>query len=68
MIPGTLVTNRCFLDLYPEIESIDRGVPDDGVPFNSFGIILSPPNGAWIKWMVNGKIGWSNWTFLSDVP
>ena len=68
MIPGTLVTNRCFLYLHPTLETINRGAPDNEVPFNSIGIILSPPNGAWIKWMVNGKIGWSNWTFLSDVP
>ena len=68
MIPSNLVTNRCFLYLHPTLETINRGAPDNEVPFNSIGIILSPPNGAWIKWMVNGKIGWSNWTFLSDVP
>lgn len=25
----------------------------------SIGVILEPPIGAWVKWFVQGRIGWS---------
>jgi len=67
MNKGDLVKSRCFLYLYPTAERVNRGVPDDGVPMNSTGILITSPhpiNGTWVKWMVNGRVGWSNFTLM----
>lgn len=67
MSPGDLVTNRCFLDLYHRAESVNRRAPDDGIPMGSVGIILAPTDGTWVKWMVGGKVGWSDFTLLQVI-
>jgi hypothetical protein len=67
MKPGDLVVLSCesYLNLFLTIESIrNYQPPPHGIPSGSIGIILSPPDRGWIKWMVNEKIGWSNWAFL----
>ncbi len=64
MKPGDMVKNRCFLDFYPTAKSVNYGIPDDDVPTGCVGMILSPPDGTWVKWMVNGKVGWSDWNYL----
>ena len=67
MNPGDMCRNRCFLDFYPTAESVNRRIPDDGIPMGSIFIILTPPNGTWIKVLSTGRIGWVNWTFLEDI-
>lgn len=71
MVPGDLVRSMCFLYLHSSADSVNRGVPDDGVPMNSTGILITPPNprinGNWVKWMVNGKVGWSNFTLMEVI-
>ena len=67
MIPGDLVKNLCFLDFYPTAEHVNQRLPDDGIPMNSIGMIVKPPDGTWVKWLVNGRVGWSNWTFMQVV-
>ena len=62
-----MVKTLCFLDFYPTARSVNYRIPDGNVPKNTIGIILTHPNGTWIKWLVNGKVGWSNFTFLSEV-
>ena len=67
MVPGVLVRNRCYMDFYPTAESVNRRIPDDGIPIGSLLTIISPPNGTWIKVLCDGKIGWVNWTLLVEV-
>lgn len=64
MKPGDLVTNMVFLDLYLDLES---GELLGEVSKESIGIVMSPRDGLWVKWFVNGQIGWSNWTLLREV-
>lgn len=70
MKPGDLVIQNqsSFLNLHLTVESVRTFKPPPRkIPYDSIGIILSPPNGTWIKWMVDGKVGWSNWTFLREL-
>jgi len=65
MGPGDLVRNRCFTNLYRNVVERPRtGVP---IPTGSSGIIISIPNGTWVKWVVNGNLGWSYGKFLEVV-
>ena len=69
MKPGDMVINELpDLHLWPTTESARTfEIPPYEVPYESIGVILSPTNGTWVKWMVNGNIGWSNFTFLKEV-
>ena len=67
MVPGVLVRNRCYMDFYPTAESVNRGIPKEGIPRDSISTVLTPPNGTWIKVLCDGKIGWVNWTLLLEV-
>ena len=69
MKPGDMVINELpELHLWPTPEASVTLVAEPGeVPYGSIGVILSPTNGAWVKWMVNGEVGWSNFTFLREV-
>jgi hypothetical protein len=67
MIPGALVKNLCFTNFYSTANRINKHLPDDGIPFNSLMLIISPPDGTWIKVAFNGKIGWVNWNYLEEI-
>lgn len=69
MKPGDMVINELpDLHLWPTTEPASTfEIPPYDVPYGSIGVILSPTNGTWIQWMVNGKIGWSHFTFLKEV-
>ena len=67
MKPGDLVQVQLNLHFYSTTSRVNKQLPDDLVHKGTTGIILSPPNGTWIKWMVNGKIGWSNWNLMEKI-
>lgn len=70
MKPGDMVINELpELHLWPTPESTRTFETEPGeVPYGSIGVILSPTSGTWVRWMVNGKVGWSNFSFLKEVP
>lgn len=58
--PGALIEATVPLNLYA---SADDVFADYVVPKGSIGIILETPdflNLSYVKWFVNGQVGWSN--------
>jgi len=71
MKPGDLVivTITNYLMLHHTVKSVRTfDPPPREITRGSIGIILSPPQGTWINWMVNGQVGWSNQVFLEELP
>lgn len=66
---GDLVRNICFTNLYRSIDHVNHPISETDVPIpiGSPGFIISIPNGTWVKWVVNGNIGWSYGKFLEVV-
>jgi hypothetical protein len=73
MLPGSLAKNLCFTNFYSTVSFVAEDdwsfqyLPDDGIPIGSSLLIVSPPNGTWIKVLYNGKIGWVNWNYLEEI-
>ena len=67
MNPDSLAKNLCFTNFYSTVNKVHKHLPDDGIPIGSSLLIVSPPNGTWIKVLYNGKIGWVNWNYLEEI-
>lgn len=67
MKPGDMVRTIVWLDFYPSVEHVNKMLPADAIESFTLGMVISPPNGTWIKWLVNGKVGWSNHNFLEVI-
>ena len=67
MIPGDLVKSTKLISFYLTADDVNRNVPNEGVAKNTLGIVVSPPDGTWVKWMANGRLGWSNHNYLEKV-
>jgi len=62
--PGDLVRTQANLHFYSTTSRVNKQLPDDLILKGTTGIIISPPNGTWIKWLVEGKVGWGNWSMM----
>lgn len=70
MQPGTLVRNYLNLPMFsdPVNTAIPPIIPD--VPALSRGIVLEEKrtgNYKWVRWLVNGHVGWSNADYVMKV-
>jgi len=67
MKPGDLVRNEDIVFFYDTVHAVNKQIPTGEVPAGSVGIILSNPDGTWVKWNVNGKVVWSNWNLMEVI-
>jgi hypothetical protein len=62
-----MVHVKTNLHFYSTTSRVNKQLPDGLIPKGTTGIILSPPNGTWIKWLVEGRVGWGNWNCMETV-
>lgn len=65
--PGDLAINPCNLQLFVGMPTGKWPIPQlSEIPTGSCGIVLEQRD-RWIRWMIAGKIGWSNVDFVQVV-
>ena len=64
MKPGDLVQTKYNMHFFSTASRVNKQLPDELLHKGTTGIIISPPNGTWIQWLVNGRVGWGNWNMM----
>jgi hypothetical protein len=60
MKPGDLVRSIVTIDLYSTPSRVNKRISDTFIMRGTVGVLLSSPDGTWVKWLVDGRPGWSN--------
>ena len=67
MKPGDLVQSSVNIHFYSTAQRVNKNLYDELLWKGTIGLILTPTDGTYVKWLVDGKIGWSNWRCLDVI-